>query len=140
MHRPIPLAGVPIAVALLLAVATSAHAGNMPNAANLSSQQDARAITIQNRSGTEISQAHVQTSDGRIWDIGHGSVGTNDASQVVVPARDCLANITVELKGGRKLQAVGLHSCNNTKIVVQKDRIELPQEAVPGGQQHGTPG
>ncbi|MEO8715476.1 MAG: hypothetical protein ABI369_10720 [Acetobacteraceae bacterium] len=131
MLRPIPLA------VAWLAFATPAFAGN---AANLTSQQDARAITIQNRSGTRISQAHVQTTDGRVWDIGKGGVGTNESAEVVVPARDCLANVSARLKGGRELQAVGLHSCDSTKIVVWKNRIAIPHEAIPGAEQYNTPG
>ena len=131
MLRPIPLA------IAWLAFAAPAFAGN---AANLTSQQDARAITIQNRSGTRISQARVQTTDGRVWDIGKDGVGTNESAEVVVPARDCLANVSAQLKGGRELQAVGLHSCGSTKIVVWKNRIDIPHEAIPGAKQYNTPG
>ncbi len=138
MPRAILFAGVPLA-SVLLAFAAPAIAENVPNAANLSTQQDARAITIQNHSGTKITQAHVQTTDGRVWDIGHGSVGTNEASEVIVPARDCLASVTVRLENGRKLESTALHSCNSTKIVVEKDAINIPQEAVPGAAEHGTP-
>lgn len=138
MPRPVVLAGVPLAV---LALATPALAGDMPNAADLSSQQQSRAISIRNLSGAKITQAHVQTSpDGRVWDIGHGAIETNQASEVVVPAHDCLANVKVQLDDGRTLQSTELHSCNSTKIVVQKDAITIPQEAVPGAKQHGTPG
>jgi hypothetical protein len=35
---------------------------------------------------------------------------------------------------------VGLHSCHNSQIVVRENRIEIPQIAVPGAKQHGTPG
>jgi hypothetical protein len=125
----------------VLAFAMPALAGDMPNAADLSSQQQSRAISIRNLSGAKITQAHVQTSpDGRVWDIGHGAIETNQASEVIVPAHDCLANIKVQLDNGRMLQSNELHSCNSTKIVVGKDAITVPQEAVPGGKQHGTPG
>jgi len=135
MPRPIVVAGLSL-VALALAAPAIAD-----NAANLATQQDARAITMQNRAGTRITQAQVQTTpDGRVWDIGHGGIGTNEASEVVVPARDCIADIRVTLDGGRVLHAAGLHSCGSTKIVVRKEGINIPQEAVPGAKQHGTPG
>jgi hypothetical protein len=135
MTRPIPL------LAVLLAFATPTFAAEPPpNSASLATQQAARSITVQNSSGSRITQAHVQTTDGRTWNIGHGGVGTNESAQVVVPARDCIANVSAELSGGRKLQAVGLHSCHNSQIVVRENRIEIPQIAVPGAKQHGTPG
>jgi hypothetical protein len=138
MPRQTVLAGVALAA---LAFAVPALAGNMPNAANLSTQQDSRAITMRNLSGSKITQAQVQTTpDGRVWDIGHGAIGTNEASEVIVPARDCLANVKVKLDNGRMLQSTELHSCSSTKIVVGKDAITTPQEAVPGAKQHGTPG
>ncbi len=137
MRWPILFAGVPLAI---LAFAAPALAGNMPNAANLSTQQDSRAITLQNLTGEKITQAHVQTTDGRVWNIGHGAIEDNHASEVIVPARDCLASVTVQLDNGRTLQSTELHSCNSTKVVVRKDAISIPQEAVPGAQQHGTPG
>lgn len=133
MTRPIPL------LAVLLTLAAPALAAK-PNAANLATQQDARSITIQNKSGDRIAQARVQTTDGKTWHIGHGGIGTNQSAEVVVPARDCIANVWAELKGGRKLQAVGLHSCDRSEIVVRENRIEIPQIAVPGAKQHGTPG
>lgn len=134
MTRPIPL------LAVLLAFSAPAFAADPPNAANLATQQAARSITVQNSSGSRITQAQVQTTDGRTWNIGHGGIGTNAAAQVVVPARDCIANVSAELSGGRKLQAAGLHSCHNTQIVIRENRIEIPQIAVPGAKQHGTPG
>lgn len=41
---------------------------------------------------------------------------------------------------GRTLSADGLHSCNRSQIVVGKENITIPQIAVPGAKQHGTPG
>ncbi|HJS87424.1 MAG TPA: hypothetical protein VJ779_18375 [Acetobacteraceae bacterium] len=135
MPRPIVLAGLSLAALALAAPAIA------DNAANLATQQRARAITMQNRSGTRIAQAQVQTTpDGHVWNIGQGGIGTNEASEVIVPARDCIADIRVQLDGGRVLHEAGLHSCSSTKIVVWQDHINIPEEAVPGAKQHGTPG
>jgi hypothetical protein len=59
MPRPVAPAALSVAV---LAFAMPALAGDMPNAADLSSQQQSRAISIRNLSGAKITQAHVQTS------------------------------------------------------------------------------
>ncbi len=135
MPRPVLAAAIPLAI---LAFAAPALADN---AANLATQQQSRAITMQNLSGAKITQAQVQTTpDGRVWNIGQGAIEDNHASEVIVPAHDCLANIRVQLDNGRMLQSTELHSCNSTKIVVGKDAINIPHEAVPGAQQHGTPG
>ncbi len=135
MPRPIARAGVP-AVALLLGVASPALASNMPNA---TTQQDASQIVVKNMSGANIAEARVQTTDGKVWSLGSGGLASNQAAQIAVPARDCITSVAVELKDGRKLNADGLHACNETQIVVQKDHIDLPQQAIPGGQQRGTP-
>jgi hypothetical protein len=135
MLRPSLLTGVPL-VAALLSATYPVLAADMPNA---TTQPDASQIVLQNRSGANIVQGRVQTTDGKVWNLGSGGLASNQAAQVAVPARDCIANIAVELEGGRRLQSTGLHSCNSTKIVVEKDRIDIPQEAVPGAKQHGTP-
>ncbi|MGA9869447.1 MAG: hypothetical protein WBQ75_23680 [Acetobacteraceae bacterium] len=136
MPRATVLAGASTALVLL---ALSAVAADKPNAANLSTQQDSRSITLQNRSGSDITQAQVRTTDGRVWNLGHGGVSSNHGSDMVVPARDCIAAISVELKNGRKLQVGGLHACDNTQIVVSKSGISIPQLAVPGAARHATP-
>ena len=44
------------------------------------------------------------------------------------------------LKNGKTLSETGLNACRNTQIVVEDDRVMILQQAVPGGQRHGTPG
>ncbi len=136
MPRPSFLTGAPLVAALLLAATHPVLAADMPNA---TTQPDASQIVLQNRSGANITQGRVQTTDGKVWNLGSGGLASNQAVQVAVPARECIANIAVELEGGHRLQSVGLHSCNSTKIVVEKDAITIPQEAVPGAKEHGTP-
>jgi len=128
----------PLAIFLLLA--TPALAAQNPSAASLYHQQDARAIAIQNWSSQTVVAARVQTTDGKIWNLAKGEISSNQAKEVVVPARDCIANITVKLQNGHTLSDNGLHECSNTKIVVRDEGISIPQQAVPGAQQHGTPG
>jgi len=44
------------------------------------------------------------------------------------------------LKNGKTLSETGLNACGKTQIVVEDDRVMILQQAVPGGQRHGTPG
>lgn len=135
MPRPVPW----IALFAALAFAYAARA-DAPNAINLNVQQASRSIALANHSGTEITAAHVQTTDGKTWNLAPGGVNSNSGMSIVVPARDCIANVSVTLKDGRTLSANGLHSCNRSEIVVDKYKITIPQIAVPGAKQHGTPG
>jgi len=68
-----------------------------------------------------------------------GGLTSNQATQVTVPARECVDSVEVALKNGRKMQAGDLNACNETQIVVGTDHISIPQQAIPGAQQRGTP-
>jgi hypothetical protein len=134
------LAALPLAGLFLAAPALAAN-GNVPNAVNPYTHPDSRAIAIQNWTSSEITVAKVQTvPDGKTWELAHGGIPRNEASEIVVPARDCIANVWVKLKDGRVLQLAGLHDCRDTQIAVRNERIWIPQLAVPGAKQHGTPG
>lgn len=124
---------------VLLVMAGPAWAAQVP-AASLYHQQDSRSISIHNLSGQDVESARVQTTDGKVWNLSEGAIPTNGARELIVPAQDCIANVTVQLKNGQTLTGHGLHECRNTQIVVNKDSVSIPQQAVPGGQQHGTPG
>lgn len=127
----------PVLAVALLATALPASA---KNSANLATQQAMRSITLQNWSSSKVTQAHVQTTDGRTWNLSQGGVSPNAGAEVIVPAGDCIANVKVELQGGRSLQLVGIHSCHDTEIVVRNNQITIPQQAIPGAKQHATPG
>lgn len=96
-------------------------------------------VVLKNLSGEKITQARVQTKQGHVWNIGEDGLKDNQATQVAIPARDCIASVEVALANGRNMQSKDLNSCNETQIVVDADRISIPQQAVPGAQQHGTP-
>jgi hypothetical protein len=136
MSRSALLRAAPLLAATLVAPAFALAA----NSANLATQQDMRSIAIQNWGSANITQALVKTTDGKVWNLGQGEVGRNQASEIIVPARDCIAAVSVTFKDGRHLQADHLHACDNTQIVVRDDRISIPQQAVPGARQHATPG
>ncbi len=110
------------------------------NSADLATQQAMRSIAIQNWSSNDITKAHVQTTDGKVWELGKGGVSRNEAAEIIVPARDCIANVIVTMKNGHDLQLNGLHDCKDTQIVVRNDQISIPEQAIPGAKQKNTPG
>ena len=87
-----------------------------------------------------VTAAQVQTTDGETWDLAKGVIPRNQAKEIIVPVQDYITAVRVTLKNGQTLSENGLNACRNTEIVVQDDRVTIPQQAVPGGQQHGTPG
>jgi hypothetical protein len=134
MPRSLPLG------CLALLVAVPAWAAQQAPAASLYHQQDSRSIAIHNLAHQSVTAARVQTTDGRTWNLAKGSIPQNQAKEIIVPARDCITAIRVTLQNGRTLGQTGLNACRNTEIVVQDNRVMIPQQAVPGAQQHGTPG
>jgi hypothetical protein len=133
MPRSLPLG------CLALLVSVPAWAAQQAPAASLYHQQNSRSISIQNLAHQPVTVAQVETTDGRSWDLAKGSIPQNQAKEIIVPAQDCITAISVRLKNGRALSQTGLNDCRNTLIVVRDDRVTIPQIAVPGGQQHGTP-
>lgn len=127
-------------LAVLLLAAAPAFAAQEPPAANLYSQQQSRSIAVQNWSSKAVTTAQVQTTDGKTWNLAKGSIQVDQAKEVIVPAQDCITNIQVKFADGRSLNKAGLHECHNTQIVIRDDGLTIPQQAVPGGQQHATPG
>lgn len=127
--------------ALLLALAPAGAQAKQSNALNLYTQQDGRAIAVRNWSSHKIVEAQVQTRpDGHVWHVAPGGIPRNEAQEITVPARDCIANVRVKLETGRVLQMTGLHDCKDNLIAVRDNQIFIPRLAIPGAQQHGTPG
>lgn len=140
MPRPALFAALLASCTLALLQPAAAVPREAPTAANLSSQQAMRSIGLLNRSGSGIERATVQTTDGRTWSLAPGGVPSRGGAHIIVPEGNCIADVSVTLANGRTLRAAGLHSCNRSEIVVRADKITIPQIAVPGAKQHGTPG
>jgi hypothetical protein len=136
MFRLLPLSGCCLGVLVAGLGPALAQVRNMPNATTAAA---ASQIVLKNLSGETITQARVQTTQGHAWDMGAGGLTSNQATQVAVPARECIDSVEVALESGRKLRAGGLNACNETQIVVGTDHISIPHQAIPGAQQRGTP-
>jgi hypothetical protein len=135
------LFALPLALGLPLAPAMAAPPGSpQPNAANLYHQQQRRQIGIQNWSSENITSAELRTTKGHTYQLGNGKVSRNEAGAVLVPAHDCIAGISIKLQNGKTFSRNGLNDCHDDKIMVRNSGISLPQLAVPGAKQHGTPG
>jgi hypothetical protein len=114
-----------------------AQTRDVPNA---TTAETASQIALKNLSGEAITRARIRTKQGHEWDMSAGGgLANNQATQVVVPARECIDSVEVLLKSGRKMQASNLNSCNETQVVVSNDSISIPQQAIPGAQERGTP-
>ena len=136
MFRLLPPSGCSLGILVVGLGPALAQVRNMPNATTAAT---ASQIVLKNLSGETISQARVQTKQGHVWDMSTGGLTSEQATQVAVPARECIDSVDVALENGRKMQASNLNSCDETQIVVSTDRIFIPQQAVPGAQQRGTP-
>jgi hypothetical protein len=130
----------PLLLATLLLAATPVLAAQNPPAANLYKQPDMRSIAVQNWSSHDVTEVQVQTTDGKVWDLAKGSIPSDQAAEILVPARDCIANVRVRFNNGRMLQLTELHACRNTQVVIRNEGLSIPQQAVPGAQQHATSG
>ena len=132
---------LPLALGWAAAPAGAAPPGSPPpNAANLYTEQQRRQIGIQNWSGANIISAEIHTSNGHTYKLGNGKVSRNEAAAVTVPAHDCITGISIKLQNGKTLSQNGLNDCQADKIMVRDSGISVPQLAVPGAKQHGTPG
>ena len=136
MFRLLPLSGCCLGILVIGLGPALAQVRNMPNATTAAT---ASQIVLKNLSGETISQARVRTRQGHVWDMSAGGLTSNQATQVAVPARECVDSVEVALKNGRKMQAGDLNACNETQIVVGTDHISIPHQAIPGAQQRGTP-
>ena len=136
MFRLLPLSGCCLGVLVVGLGPALAQVRNMPNATTAAA---ASQVVLKNLSGETITQARVRTKQGHAWEMSAGGLTSNQATQVTVPARECVDSVEVALESGRKMRASDLNACNETQIVVGTDRISIPHQAIPGAQQRGTP-
>lgn len=136
MVRLLPLSGCSLGILAIGLGPALAQVRNMPNATTAAA---ASQIVLKNLSGETITQARVRTKQGHVWDMSAGGLTSNQATQVTVPARECIDSVEVALENGRKMQASDLNACDETQIVVSTERIFIPQQAIPGARQRGAP-
>jgi hypothetical protein len=136
MVRLLPLSGCSLGVLLAGLGPALAQVRNMPNATTAAA---ASQVVLKNLSGETVTQARVRTTQGHVWDMSAGGLTSNQATQVTVPARECVDSVEVALENGRTMRASDLNACNERQIVVSADRIFIPRQAIPGAQQRGTP-
>jgi hypothetical protein len=136
MFRLLPLSGCSLGVLVVGLGPAVAQVRNMPNATTAAA---ASQVVLKNLSGETVTQARVRTKQGHAWEMSAGGLTSNQATQVAVPARECVDSVEVALESGRKMRASDLNACNETQIVVGTDHISIPHQAIPGAQQRGTP-
>ncbi len=120
-----------LAFTLLSTVApAAAQDRSAPHAAPLYSEERARSYALENRSDDTIvsARAHMTNNDQRdlVWGA---PVRPQKATEIAVPANECVTDLTVQFKSGRTLKTVGTPDCRNNRITVTDNSIEFKSDA-----------
>ena len=100
----------------------------VPNAVPLSTER-ARSYSIVNRSNQIIVAAHARMTNGDQRDLTWDKpIRPQQARDVAMPSRDCLAELTVKFQSGRTMQS-GSPGCRETRITVTDDAIRIGSSA-----------
>ena len=114
----------PLLAAMLLAAAP-AWAQQYLAAPLSPNGEQARAFSLKNMSHEPVVSARAYMTDGKTRVLTHEPIEPGQARQVVVPRKDCLAKVTVQLNNGRKLTADHLKDCRSNLLVVGDKGIDV---------------
>lgn len=95
------------------------------------SGEQSRSFSLENMSHHAIVSARAYMTNGRSRVLTHAPVEPGEAREVVVPRKDCLARVTVQLNNGRSLQANHLNDCRSNQLIVGDQGINILSAAVP---------
>jgi hypothetical protein len=113
-------------VCLTLA-AGPALAQQYPAAPLRSPGEQMRSFSLKNESGQVVTSAQAHMTDGKNRVLTYEPVQPNQAREIVVPRKECLDSIAVQLNNGRTLRANHMKSCKETQIVVGDAGIGMRQ-------------
>lgn len=108
----------PVLLAALLLFATPALAQIRPSAPLGPSGQDVRSFSMKNMSHAPIVFARARMTDGKIRALTYSPVQPGQAREIIVPRKECLAEVVVQLNDGRTLKAPNLNDCRSNQLVV----------------------
>lgn len=108
----------PSLLLLLTLAAVPALAQQFPAAPLRSPGEQMRSFSLKNESGQVVTSAQAHMTDGKNRVLTYASLQPNQAREIVVPRRECLDSLAVQLNNGRTLRAGHLNDCNATQIVV----------------------
>ena len=69
--------------------------------------------------------ARAYMTNGKSRALTYSPIAPGDARQVVVPRKDCLASVSVQLNDGRTLKAAHLHDCRSNQLIVSDHGIDV---------------
>jgi len=118
MPRPLLLAG-------FLLLATPAMAQLHPSAPLGPSGQQVRSFSLKNMSHQAIVFARAKMTDGKTRALTYSPVEPGEAREIVVPRKECLAEVTVHLNDGRSLKAPHLDDCRSNQLIVGDKGIDV---------------
>lgn len=108
--------------------ASGQQKATVPNSVPLSTER-ARSYSIVNRSSQLIVAAHAKMTNGDQRDLTWDKpIRPQQARDVAMPSRDCLAELTVKFKSGRTMQS-GSPDCRENRITVTDDAIQIGSNA-----------
>ena len=117
MPRPLFLAG-------FLLIAAPAMAQLHPSAPLGPSGQQVRSFSLKNMSHQPI-VFRAKMTDGQIRALTYSPVQPGQAREIVVPRKECLAEVTVQLNDGRSLKAPNLNDCRSNQLIVGDKGIDV---------------
>ena len=123
--------GTTLAVLMICGAVLPASAqqkADRPNGVPLSTER-ARSYSIVNRSSQTIVSAHARMTDGDQRDLTWDKpIRPQQARDVAMPSKDCLAELTVKFQSGHTMQS-GSPDCRQTRITVTDDAIQIGSNA-----------
>ncbi|HET8997707.1 MAG TPA: hypothetical protein VFN42_13650 [Acetobacteraceae bacterium] len=115
----------PALLAALLLFATPALAQVRPSAPLGPSGQNVRSFSLKNMSHAPVVFARARMTDGKIRALTYSPIQPGEARQIVVPRKECLADVVVKLNNGRTLKAPNLNDCRSNQLVVRDRGINV---------------
>ena len=115
----------PLFLAACLLIATPAMAQLHPSAPLGPSGQQVRSFSLKNMSHQAIVFARARMTDGKIQALTYSPIQPGQAREVVVPRKECLAEVTVHLNNGRRLKAPHLNDCRSNQLIVGDKGIDV---------------
>lgn len=112
-------------LAALLLVTGPAWAQQYPAAPLGPSGEQARAFSLKNMSHQAIVSAKAFMTDGQSRVLTHSPIEPGQSREVVVPRKDCISAVSVQLNNGRSLKAENLDDCRSNQMIVGDQGIDI---------------
>ena len=115
----------PLVLAALLLIATPAMAQIHPSVPLGPSGEQARSFSLKNMSHQAVVFARARMTDGKARALTYSPIQPGEAREIVVPRKECLAEVVVQLNNGRSLKASNLDDCRSNQLIVHDGGIDV---------------